>query len=384
MKPFTLFYFSSFALVFSKSVENTHHSQHKRSASPQLTVNADPNALVLGAVVAGVGGLALNHAAGDPLGKHLGNLFNRKPKNQFSGNRPPTNVEHHHHHYIPEYDTQEAAYWSQWAQWQSSVCSKSCGTGTMNQQRTRHCSQGSNACVGHADEAKQISCNSQECPVDGFWQAYSEWKDDSVCSRSCGGGTRLLSRHRQCVGPYGGGHPCIGSSEDTKSIPCNSQACPTDGVYGPWKELSTRQSCRVTCGPGTVSQVKERTCIGPYNGGRPCIGQSYIESCVEDRTSHNTGGQYTAVPKPSYGVGNGAISPRTLGDRALNDNSDVSNGEVEKPVYTSPRQHRAIKYKGTDLPIYDGILTPYSPPANDNGDASKAIRKPVYGPAERY
>ena len=31
MKPFTLFYFSSFALVFSKSVENTHHSQHKRS-----------------------------------------------------------------------------------------------------------------------------------------------------------------------------------------------------------------------------------------------------------------------------------------------------------------------------------------------------------------
>ena len=79
-------------------------------ASPQLTVNADPNALVLGAVVAGVGGLALNHAAGDPLGKHLGNLFNRKPKNQFSGNRPPTNVEHHHHHYIPEYDTQEGMF----------------------------------------------------------------------------------------------------------------------------------------------------------------------------------------------------------------------------------------------------------------------------------
>ena len=46
----------------------------------------------------------------------------------------------------------------------SSTGSRSCGTGTMNQQRSRHCSHGPNACNGHADESRQYSCNTQECP----------------------------------------------------------------------------------------------------------------------------------------------------------------------------------------------------------------------------
>ena len=211
--------------------------------------------------------------------------------------------------------------------------------------------------------------------VDGFWQAYSEWKDDSTCSRSCGGGTRRMVRHRQCIGPYGGGRPCVGSSEDIKTIPCNSQACPTHGVWGQWKELSSRQSCRATCGAGTVSQARERTCIGPYNGGRPCVGESYTESCVEDQ-SYNSGGQYTPVPSPNYGVGNSAISPRTLGDRSLSDNSD---GEIKKPIYNVPRQPRKItssETKSSSLHLYDGILTPSTP---DKEEISKEIRKPVYG-----
>ena len=73
-------------------------------ASPQLTIDANPNNLLLGGAAAVGGGLLLNHLLGDPAGKAVGNLINKGNK----GRRPqPQNVEHHHHHYVPEYDTQE-------------------------------------------------------------------------------------------------------------------------------------------------------------------------------------------------------------------------------------------------------------------------------------
>ena len=73
-------------------------------ASPQLTINADPNHLLLGGIGALGAGLLVNHALGDPVGgaikDHLG-----KPKGQ---RRPPpqSNVEHIHHHHVarPEYE----------------------------------------------------------------------------------------------------------------------------------------------------------------------------------------------------------------------------------------------------------------------------------------
>ena len=71
-------------------------------ASPQFTINADPNHLLLGGIGLAGAGLLVNHALGDPVGgaikDHLG-----KPKGQ---RRPPTNVEHIHHHHVtrPEYE----------------------------------------------------------------------------------------------------------------------------------------------------------------------------------------------------------------------------------------------------------------------------------------
>ena len=225
---------------------------------------------------------------------------------------------------------------------------------------------------------------------DGYWSSYSEWTESSVCSRSCGGGSRRMSRQRQCVGPYGGGRPCVGSSEEVKSLSCNTQACPVDGVWGPWNELSSRQSCRVTCGPGTKAQPSERKCVGPYNGGRPCTGESYIERCVEDR-SYNPAPQYTATPeapRPSYGGANAAISPRTLGNRASDSMSDSIKGEIPKPVYTSPRQPRKITSSdsgSSSLAFYDGILTPSNTQeATGKESASVSFKKPVYGAADRY
>ena len=227
--------------------------------------------------------------------------------------------------------------------------------------------------------------------VDGYWTSYSEWREDSSCSRSCGGGTRHMVRHRQCKGPYGGGRPCVGSSEEVKSLSCNTQSCPVDGVWGPWKQLSSRQSCRVTCAPGTIAQPSERTCNGPYHGGRPCTGEAYVEKCVEDH-SHSSGGQYrepqyTSVPqrpRPSYGGANSAISPRTLGDTAKS-----IEGEAEKSMHSEVRAPRKItntEDASSSLAFYDGILTPSSSDVSSKQAevSSVAFKKPVYGPAERY
>ena len=158
-------------------------------ASPQFTINADPNHLLLGGIGLAGAGLLVNHALGDPVGgaikDHLG-----KPKGQRRP-PPPTNVEHIHHHHVtrPEYEegmllnilavykcykillyfahsyivTFLLAYMYEWTPWQSSACSRSCGTGTMYLQRSRQCSQ-PNACAGHTEEARQSSCNSHECP----------------------------------------------------------------------------------------------------------------------------------------------------------------------------------------------------------------------------
>ena len=56
------------------------------------------------------------------------------------------------------------SYWSDWSGWQNGVCSRTCGTGSMNQRRARQCSHGANGCVGHGDESRQSACNSHECP----------------------------------------------------------------------------------------------------------------------------------------------------------------------------------------------------------------------------
>ena len=229
--------------------------------------------------------------------------------------------------------------------------------------------------------------------VDGYWTSYSEWREESSCSRSCGGGSRRMTRHRQCKGPYGGGRPCVGSSEEVKSLPCNTQSCPVDGVWGPWKQLSSRQTCRVTCAPGTIAQPSERTCVGPYHGGRPCTGEAYVEKCVEDH-SHSTGGQYrepqyTPVPqnpRPSYGGGNAAISPRTLGGSAK---ADQIEGEAEKPVYSAARAPRKItkpEDPSSSLAFYDGILTPSNTQASSKQAESSPVtfKKPVYGTVNRY
>lgn len=163
--------------------------------------------------------------------------------------------------------------------------------------------------------------------VDGEW---SDWKDWSPCSTTCGAGTQ--ERERTCTEPRPafGGNDCVGVSRESKS--CQARACPGNiivltffteawfsvrhrhltnvrlfflwelqfsiisstlllcaflisgrclfswlrccfsSVHGDWTPWNEWTSCSKTCGAGT--QTRERKCESPRPeyGGRPCEG----------------------------------------------------------------------------------------------------------------
>ncbi|KAL8625611.1 hypothetical protein ACOMHN_043886 [Nucella lapillus] len=147
--------------------------------------------------------------------------------------------------------------WRDWSEW--GTCSITCGGGTRPRDRTCHgpFHQGAN-CTGAWRQNE--SCNSNHCPVDGVWRAWSDW---GLCDVSCGGGQRL--RHRACDGPrYGGAH-CQGPANQSQA--CNTHRCPVDGVFSDWSPWS---ECDVTCGGGV--KLRSRTCVGPLFGGKDCDG----------------------------------------------------------------------------------------------------------------
>ncbi|XP_078487952.1 uncharacterized protein LOC100179634 isoform X3 [Ciona intestinalis] len=133
------------------------------------------------------------------------------------------------------------AMWSSWNPWRR--CSVSCGGG--NRLRSRICLNGvagDPGCEGTA--AQQGDCNTDTCPT---WAVWTNW---STCSRSCGGGASV--RHRSCIGGYAGSDGCMG--DERESNDCNTQICPT---WGAWSPFSV---CSVTCGRGTRSRM--RNCDG--------------------------------------------------------------------------------------------------------------------------
>uniref|UniRef100_A0A4W3JUX1 Adhesion G protein-coupled receptor B2 n=1 Tax=Callorhinchus milii TaxID=7868 RepID=A0A4W3JUX1_CALMI len=138
----------------------------------------------------------------------------------------------------------------EWSQW--SVCSLTCGVGW--QVRTRSCvaSPYGTLCSGPLRETR-ICNNTATCPVHGLWEEWSPW---SLCSVTCGRGSR--TRSRICSAPQHGGKLCEGPELQTKL--CNIALCPVEGQWlewGPWNR------CSVTCSNGT--QQRTRKCISPHS-----------------------------------------------------------------------------------------------------------------------
>ncbi|XP_031561318.1 hemicentin-1-like [Actinia tenebrosa] len=165
--------------------------------------------------------------------------------------------------------------WSAYSSWSS--CSKSCGGGT--QERTRTCTNpppahGGKNCEGSSKETQQ--CGSAACPVDGGWSAYSSW---SSCSKSCGGGTQ--ERTRTCTNPppAHGGKNCEGSSKETQQ--CESQACPVNGGWSAYSAYSKcTKSCgggtqtRTRTCTNPPPSHGGANCVGPSSETQACNSQA--------------------------------------------------------------------------------------------------------------
>ncbi|XP_069478605.1 adhesion G protein-coupled receptor B2 isoform X2 [Ambystoma mexicanum] len=154
----------------------------------------------------------------------------------------------------------------EWSQW--SVCSLTCGQGW--QIRTRSCvsSPYGTLCSGPLRETRTCN-NTAACPVHGLWEEWSPW---SLCSVTCGRGSR--ARTRICVAPQHGGKACEGS--ETQSKVCNLAVCP---VEGQWMEWASWSRCSVTCANGT--QQRTRKCTASSQGLGECKGaHTDIRECA--------------------------------------------------------------------------------------------------------
>eukprot|EP00105_Crassostrea_gigas_P005928 XP_011419685.1 PREDICTED: coadhesin isoform X2 [Crassostrea gigas] len=152
-----------------------------------------------------------------------------------------------------------------WNEW--SLCSSTCGGGI--QIRNRSCTNpvpqnGGKECEGKTTDS--LECNINECPVDGN---FSDWGAWTMCSVTCGGGTRMRSRTCTNPSPQFGGKEC--SDESGQSENCNNISCPVDGGYSEW---SLWAECTVPCGGGT--SMRKRTCTNPspQHGGKQCEGEA--------------------------------------------------------------------------------------------------------------
>ncbi|XP_046560774.1 adhesion G protein-coupled receptor B3-like isoform X3 [Haliotis rubra] len=157
--------------------------------------------------------------------------------------------------------------WNGWETWGD--CSNICGGGMRS--RTRTCQgpffQGA-PCLGEVSHTEE--CNTFECPVDGSWLPWHDWRD---CSVTCGGGQQI--RKRDCLKPKFGGSNCEGESQQTRQ--CSTQECPVDGewqelVPGDWFNWEQWAACSVTCGGGTKSRSRKCDMTSHGKLTSPCEG----------------------------------------------------------------------------------------------------------------
>jgi len=164
--------------------------------------------------------------------------------------------------------------WGEWGQFNQ--CSVTCGTGSQTRQRVCNNpppANGGTSCPGEALETQE--CNTQICPVNGNWGA---WSNFGACSEDCGTGSRSRSRVCDDPEPAFGGTSCPGLA--TEQEPCNTQPCPVHGNWGSWSNYS---ECSETCGGGVQNRSRDCDDPKPINGGDICPGNdSETQNCNTD------------------------------------------------------------------------------------------------------
>ena len=127
--------------------------------------------------------------------------------------------------------------------WQAfSSCSADCGTGLQSRVRQVELQTqfGGGRCPKLYDSRE---CNTQQCAFQDC--ELSSWSGFSPCTRSCGGGEQVRSRHILQQPGGGGGMQC-GDLDERRA--CNTDVCVKDCLLREWGEFS---QCSKGCGGGT-------------------------------------------------------------------------------------------------------------------------------------
>ena len=156
--------------------------------------------------------------------------------------------------------------YSNWSNF--SVCTKTCGNGT--KYRTRNCTQpkpahGGKDCQRLGPNFEKVPCNTHPCPVHGN---YTVWSEFTSCSTTCNNGTQTRTRNCSNPEPKYNGKNCSHLGAESEIRFCFLRHCPVDGEYGPWSRFS---ECSTTCGEDGY-QTRSRECNNPAPkyGGQSC------------------------------------------------------------------------------------------------------------------
>ncbi|KFG57279.1 sushi domain (scr repeat) domain protein [Toxoplasma gondii RUB] len=158
----------------------------------------------------------------------------------------------------------EVGPWSDW-----SACTAPCGGGTKTRMREVRRKESGADCPPRRQEAV---CNQHICAIDC---AVSEWTPWTACSVPCGEGQESRRRH-VTTEPEGMGSPCPPLAQDR---PCFAGLCSSECVVSDWSEWSV---CTASCGFGTRTRQRSVETPPTESGGAGCPDLQESEECFSN------------------------------------------------------------------------------------------------------
>ncbi|XP_071121949.1 mucin-6-like isoform X4 [Mytilus edulis] len=177
--------------------------------------------------------------------------------------------------------------WGSWESWTKVTnCSAECKkegsvSPTLTRTRKRLCNNpapscNGQSCSGSPSKKSVQDCNTQKCPIDGYWE-WGNWGAWDECSKTCDSGSHKRIRYNKCIGPKYGGKPCSKKVTKTHTYHrgCNRNVpCPVNGGWASFKPWSEWTQCSRSCGGGLRERKRYRHCTNPrpLHGGKKCEG----------------------------------------------------------------------------------------------------------------